>query len=64
MFDLKNFFMDKCLKDGPTAKSLVCEKAFPISEKNWKNLLRGGINPAPLGHRRVKLFRKDCQNLV
>ena len=40
--DLKNFFMDRCPKDEPTGKNLVCQKALPISEKNWKNLLGGG----------------------
>ena len=54
--DLKNFFMDRCPKDEPTGKNLVCKKALPISEKNWKNLLGGGIHPSPppLGHWRVK----------
>ena len=31
--------MDRCSKDDPTAKNLVCKKALSIPEKNWKNLL-------------------------
>ena len=34
-------FMGRCPKDEPTGKNLVCIKALPISEKNWKNLLEG-----------------------
>ena len=33
--------MDRCPKDEPTGKNLVCTKALPISEKHWKNLLGG-----------------------
>ena len=56
--DLKGFFMDRCPKDEPTDKNLVCEKAPPIPEKNWKNLLGWYSTPPPpppLGHRRVKM---------
>ena len=38
----QKFFMDRCPKDEHTGKNLVCKKALPISEKNWKNLLGGG----------------------
>ena len=38
----ENFFMDRCPKDEPTGKNLICKKALLISEKNWKNLLGGG----------------------
>ena len=48
MFDLKNFFMDRCPKDEPTGKKLVCKKALLISEKNWKNLLGVASTPFPL----------------
>ena len=47
--------MDKCPKDEATAKNLVCKKALPIPEKNWKNLLGGGVASTPLGHRRVNI---------
>ena len=40
--------MDRCPKDEPTGKNLVCKKALPISEKNWKNLLGGGGKWHPL----------------
>ena len=30
----ENFFLDKCPKDEPTAKNLVCRKALPIPAKN------------------------------
>ena len=62
--------MGRCPKDEPTGKSLVCKKALPISEKNWKNLLGGGIHPplTPLGHRRVKTLPKilvgECGTLT
>ena len=46
MSDLKNFFMDRCPKDESAAKNLVCKKALPIPEKNWKNLL-GWHPPSP-----------------
>ena len=39
--------MGRCPKDEPTGKNLVCRKALPISEKNWKNLLGSGIQPPP-----------------
>ena len=39
--------MDRCTKDEPTAKNLVCKKAFPIPEKNWKNLFGGRWMPWP-----------------
>ena len=39
---MKNFFMDRCPKDEPTAKSFVYKKVPSILEKNWKNLLGGG----------------------
>ena len=58
--NLKNFFMGRCPKDEPTGKNLVCKKkAFPISEKNWKNLLGGGWHPPP-GHRRVNEGIRYC----
>ena len=38
--------MDRCPKDEPTVKNFSAEKALPISEKNWKNLL-GGWHPPP-----------------
>ena len=46
--DLKNFFMNRCPKDEPIAKNLVCEKALPIPEKNWEILLGGGGWHPPL----------------
>ena len=49
--------MDRCPKDEPTGKNLVCRKALLISEKNWKNFFcggGGGVASTPLGHRRVK----------
>ena len=46
--------MGRCPKDEPTGKNLVYNKALPISEKNWKNLLGGGGGIHPSGHRRVK----------
>ena len=51
----KNFFMDRCPKNEPTGKNLVCKKALLFPEKKWKNLL--GIHcPPPLGYWRVKKF--------
>ena len=50
--DLKTFFMDRCPKDEPTAKNLVCKKLFPFPRKIEKNLL-GEAASTPLGHRRV-----------
>ena len=50
--------MDRYTKDEPTGKSLVCKKALPISEKNWKKLLGGGGGGIhPPGHRRVKMLK-------
>ena len=43
--DLKNFFMDRYLKDEATAKNLVCRKALPLPEKNWKTCW--GRRPPP-----------------
>ena len=44
--------MDRCPKDEPTAKNLVCRKALHIPEKNWeKNVLGGGggvVDATPL----------------
>ena len=45
--------MERCPKDEPTAKNLVCKEALPIPEKNGKNLLGLGWHPLPLGHWRV-----------
>ena len=36
--------MNRYPKDEPTAENLVCIKALPIPEKNWKNLLGGGVS--------------------
>ena len=54
--------MDRCPKDEPTGKNLVCKKSSSISEKNWKNLLGGDIHPPPppVGHRMVKCC-SHCQ---
>ena len=65
----EKFFMDRCPKDEPTGKNLICKKALPISEKNWKNLLGDGIHPPPppFGHRRVKIrwiLKQLCMWLV
>ena len=46
--------MDRCPKDEPTAKNLVCKKPLPIQEKNWKNLLGVAFIPSSLCHRTVK----------
>ena len=43
--------MDRCPKDEATAKNLVCKKALPIPEKNWKNLLGEGVASTPLAIR-------------
>ena len=51
--------MDRCSKGEPTAKNLVCKKALPIPEKNWKNLL--GRASTPLGDRRVKMKTQSIQ---
>ena len=40
--------MDRCPKDGPTAKNL----ALPIPQKNWKTFWHSP--PPHLGHRRVE----------
>ena len=48
--------MDRCPKDEPTAKNLVCKKAIHIPEKNWKNLL--------VPHRRVNLFDSNVLKFV
>ena len=37
--------MNRCPKDEPTAKNLVCRKGFPNLEKNWENILGGSIPP-------------------
>ena len=37
--------MDRCPKDEPAAKNLVCKKAIPTPEENWKNLMgRGDVH--------------------
>ena len=54
--DLKNFFMDRCPKDEPIAKSLCCRKSSSHSrEKLEKSCWRGVASPCSLGHRRVKV---------
>ena len=54
--------MDICPKDEPTAKTLVCQNALPIPEKNWKNLLGGGVASIPPGHWRVKIENADISS--
>ena len=49
--------MDRCAKDEPTAKNLVCKKALPIPEKNGKNRL--GVASTPLGHWRGKSAEEE-----
>ena len=41
----EKFVMDRCPKDEPTAKTLVCKRARSIPEKIGKNLL--GWHPPP-----------------
>ena len=52
--------MDRCPKDEPTAKNLVCKKAFSIPKKNWENLLGDGSGIHPVlaigGLREVSFF--------
>ena len=40
--------MERCPKDEAQLKILLEIKALPIPEKNWKNLLGGGIHTHPL----------------
>ena len=52
--DLKTFFMDRCPKDEPTAKNLVCPKSSSHSREKLENPVGVGVafTPPP-GHRRV-----------
>ena len=49
--------MDRCLKDEPTGKNLVCKESSCISEKKLENPVEGGWHPPPpLGHQELLLY--------
>ena len=54
-FNLKNFFIDRCPKDGYTAENLASKKSSSHSQEKLEKPV-GGWNPQiPIGHWRFKV---------
>ena len=60
---LKNFLMDRCPKDEPTATNLVCEKIFPFQRTIGKTCFGVASTPPALGHQRVNIVQLVCSIL-
>ena len=56
---IRKIFLDRCPKDEPTAKNLVCNKSSSNSRENVKKsfFLGGGGASTPFGHRRVNISK-------